>query len=143
METSDLRIAIHRGKRDGLANRKQRWTTCKFERSVPGSSRLRPRGKIWGNLCCRKCFICSCKKDPTVLGAQASSSASVPANQQPLTELVALDAGRRGRLRSQDRGISLQDLYKLNVTHHLLPEACTLYRRHLFWPTELEGISHQ
>src|ERR1051325_4278152 len=35
---------------------------------------------------------------------QASSPARVPSNQQPLKELVALDAGRRGRLRSQDRG---------------------------------------
>jgi len=31
------------------------------------------------------------QKGPTVLGAQASSPARVPSNQQPLTELVALD----------------------------------------------------
>jgi len=49
------------------------------------------------------------QKDPTVLGAQASSPARVPSNQLPLTELVALDAGRRGRLRSQDRGLFLQE----------------------------------
>src|SRR5690349_137386 len=40
---------------------------------------------------------------PMGLGAQASSPARVPPNQQPLTNLVALDTGRRGRLRSQDR----------------------------------------
>ena len=49
------------------------------------------------------------QKGPTVLKAQASSPARVPSNQQPLTELVALDAGRRGRLRSQDRGAFLQE----------------------------------
>jgi len=52
------------------------------------------------------------QKDPTVLGAQASSPARVPPNQQPLTEWVALDAGRRGRLRSQDRGAFLQEPLK-------------------------------
>jgi len=52
------------------------------------------------------------QKGPTVLGAQASSPARVPSNQQPLTELVALDAGRRGRLRSQDRGAFLQEPLK-------------------------------
>jgi len=44
------------------------------------------------------------QKDPTVLGTQASSPARVPSNQELLNELVALDTGRRGRLRSQDRG---------------------------------------
>ena len=52
------------------------------------------------------------QKGPTVLGAQASSPARVPSNQQPLTELVALDAGRRGRLRSQDGGAFLQEPIK-------------------------------
>jgi len=52
------------------------------------------------------------KNGPTVLGAQASSPARVPPNQQPLTELVALDAGRRGRLRSQDRRAFLQEPLK-------------------------------
>jgi len=52
----------------------------------------------------------SCKKGSTVLGAQASSPARVPSNQQPLTELLALDAGRRGRLRSQDRGAFCKSL---------------------------------
>jgi len=49
------------------------------------------------------------QKGPAVLGAQASSPARVASNQQPLTELVALDGGRRGRLRSQDRGAFLQE----------------------------------
>jgi len=49
------------------------------------------------------------QKVPTVLGAQASSPARVPSNQQPLTELVAPDAGRRGSLRGQDRGDFLQE----------------------------------
>jgi hypothetical protein len=47
-----------------------------------------------------------------VLGAQASSPARVPSNQQLFAELVALDAGRRGRLRSQDRGAFLQEPLK-------------------------------
>jgi len=57
------------------------------------------------------------QKGPTVLGAQASSPARVPSNQQPLTELVALDAGRRGRLRSQDRGAFLQEPLK-HIGHY-------------------------
>src|ERR1041385_8419949 len=56
------------------------------------------------------------QKGPTVLGAQASSPARVPPNQQPLTELVPLNAGRRGRLRSQDRGAILQAAIQLVVT---------------------------
>ena len=52
------------------------------------------------------------QKGPTILGAQASSPARVPPNQQPLTELVALDTGRRGRLRSQDREAFLQEPLK-------------------------------
>jgi len=43
------------------------------------------------------------QKGLAVLGAQASSPARVPPNQQLFTELVALYTGRRGRLRSQDR----------------------------------------
>jgi|GEM_PF-2965589 len=53
-------------------------------------------------------------KGPTVLGAQASSPARVPPNQQPLTELVSLDAGRRERLRSQDRGAFVQEVFSLS-----------------------------
>ena len=63
------------------------------------------------------------QKGPTVLGAQASSPARVPSNQQPLTDLVALDAGRQGRLRSQDRGAFLQEAIQLVVTKPTRPAA--------------------
>jgi len=65
------------------------------------------------------------QKGPTVLGAQASSPARVPPNQQPLTELVALDAGRRGRLRSQDRGAFSQGPLK-----HIGHCGCNLWTTH-------------
>ena len=45
-------------------------------------------------------------KRPHGPGSAASSPARVPLTTH-LTELVALDAGRRGRLRSQDRGAFL------------------------------------
>jgi|GEM_PF-1818237 len=54
------------------------------------------------------------QKCPTVLGAQASSPARVPSNQQSLTELVALDAGRRGRPRSQGPwGLFCKSLFRV------------------------------
>jgi len=55
------------------------------------------------------CFRASCKKGPTVLGAQASSPAHVQRNQLNQWLLLRWDTGRRGRLRSQDRGAFLQE----------------------------------
>ena len=49
------------------------------------------------------------QEGPTVLGAQASSPARVQRNQLGQWLLVRRDAGRRGRLRSQDRGAFLQE----------------------------------
>jgi len=43
-------------------------------------------------------------KGPTVLGAQRPRLPVSPLTNNHLTELVALDAGRRGHLRSQNRG---------------------------------------
>ena len=57
-------------------------------------------------------FICSCKDGPTVLGAQASSPARVQSNQLSQWLSVRRDAGRRGRLRSQDREAFLQEPLK-------------------------------
>ena len=52
------------------------------------------------------------QKGPTVLGAQASSPARVQRNQLGQRLLVRRDKGRRGRLRSQDRGAFLQEPIK-------------------------------
>jgi len=51
-------------------------------------------------------------KGPTVLGAQAFSPARVQRNQLSQWLLVRRDTGRRGRLRSQDRGAFVQDPIK-------------------------------
>jgi len=52
------------------------------------------------------------QKGPTVLGAQASSPARVQRNRLGQWLLVRRDTGRRGRLRSQDRGAFLQEPIK-------------------------------
>jgi len=51
---------------------------------------------------------------PTVLGAQASSPARVQRNQLGQWLLVRGDTGRRGRLRSQDRGAVYKSLVSLS-----------------------------
>jgi hypothetical protein len=52
------------------------------------------------------------QRDTTVLGAQASSPARVQSNQLGQWLLVSRDTGRRGRLRSQDRGVFFARAYK-------------------------------
>ena len=56
------------------------------------------------------------RKGHAVLGAQASSPARVQSNQLFQLFLVSWDMGRRGRLRSQDRGAFMLVVLYLVVT---------------------------
>ena len=87
------------------------------------------------------------QKGPPVLGAQASSPARVQRNQRDQWLLVRRDTGRRGRLRSQDRGalfarasLACRDTTNQALTNHKPPALLGLG---WLWHDKLKHIGHK